>query len=162
MMNALGTYLQDHLAGAEFGLALLQDLSDQEGDPVIASVCHDLHSEIEEDRDDLNKLVARLGEQTSPLKESLADLVQKLSRSKLDKTKDLGLFESVELLSLGVLGKLALWKTLETLERRQHPAFQLNLPRLIRRAESQHSTLEALRRKPCLKTFAAVGETVAS
>lgn len=162
MNDALGTYLQDHLAGAEFALALLRDLSSQSDDPDTGSVCNDLIGEIEQDRDELKKLVTHLGQQTSPLKEALAGLVQKLSRGKLDITQDVGLFESVELLSLGVLGKIALWKTLETLSKTQRTPFQLNLPRLIRRAESQHSTLEAQRRKLCVKTFANLGEVIAN
>ncbi len=161
MNNAFATYLHDHLAGAEFAMGLLQDLGSQDADPVVASVCSDLVTEIEEDQQNLRGLTNRLEESTNSLKESLAAITQKLARAKLDQKNNLGLFESIELLSLGVLGKLALWKTLETLERREIYAFQLNLPRLIRRAESQHSTLEALRRKLCLKTFAAASETTA-
>ncbi len=63
-----------------------------------------------------------------------------------------GVFEAVELLSLGVLGKLALWNTLRELAGDSRLA-QLDLDALCREAERQHSELEKLRRGLVINTF---------
>jgi len=145
MSKPLITYLQDHLAGAQFALALLDDLTQQQVDLPSAELAALLLPEIDEDRTVLEDVVGKLDASTSTLKEATAWFTQKASRAKLNISQHFGIFEAVELLSLGVLGKRALWRALHELQGRDGLTFDLDLDELIRRAEQQHARLETLR-----------------
>jgi hypothetical protein len=143
MTSPLVTYLQDHLAGARFAVSVLQELADQDVNLETADLAACLLQEIEEDRTSLENYVVTLGGDTSAAKEAIAWMAQKTSRWKLSPNRLDGIFEAVELLSLGVLGKLALWNTLRTIDA---PAVSgLDLDSLCRRATDQYSRLESLR-----------------
>ncbi len=114
-MNALYTYLQDHLAGATFGLNLLKDLGEQQLDQELANLAKSVLGEVEAGRQTLERVLKCLGANASPLKDASAWVAQKLGSTKLSTNKPFGLFEAVELMTLGVLGKVALWKSLEVL-----------------------------------------------
>jgi hypothetical protein len=60
----------------------------------------------------------------------------------------------LELLELGVHGKLALWRSLQHLELDQLTMSELELPRLISRAEHQLEQLEAQRLKAAREALA--------
>ncbi|MFT3726120.1 MAG: hypothetical protein QM773_21345 [Hyphomonadaceae bacterium] len=73
------------------------------------------------------------------LKEASAWLTQKIGRMKLQLSNDaFSIFEALEVLSLGSFGKAALWKAL------QHSTNlkEFDLPKLIERADRQHSVVE--------------------
>jgi hypothetical protein len=122
MATPLGTYIHDHLAGAQF-----------------------VAQEVEADRKVLQDFATRIGEEPSTAKEAAAWIVQKLSKVKLAPGDQLGAFEAIETLCLGILGKLALWNALETL-REGDPRFgELDLAALAGRAREQHAKVEKLR-----------------
>jgi hypothetical protein len=146
MPSNLATYVHDHLAGAKFAIELLQDLSDKGSDPRVAALAASLLPDIESDRSVLLKFAETLGEEPSGAKESAAWLTQKLSRLKLAASDDLGAFEAIETLSLGILGKLALWNALNILQGCDAVKV-LKLPDLMAAAEHQHARVEELRRK---------------
>ena len=115
MNESLITYVQDHLAGARFAIALIEDLRQQPDDPELAQFSGTLLSQVEADRQTLEGLLqTSSAEEPSALKEAASALAQKASRLKLSMSEQLGRFEAVDLLSLGVLGKRALWKAVET------------------------------------------------
>jgi hypothetical protein len=63
--------------------------------------------------------------------------------------------EDLELLCLGIQGKLLLWRALEPLE---HPAFEgSDLGALARRAEDQRDRLEPFRRRAAAAAFGGSG-----
>jgi hypothetical protein len=159
MATALVTYLHDRLAGARFAVSLLEDLSVQTVDADTAVLAASLLSPIRQDRAVVESLLADLGEDPSALKEAAAWLTQKASRLKLTLSNPEGIFEAVELLTLGVLGKLALWNTLRTLEPLDMGPTHLDLAALCAGAESQHAALEALRRRLAIKAFAAASRS---
>lgn len=77
-------------------------------------------------------------------------LVEKASRVKrrtsADGTTAGGPLLELEVLALGVWGKRALWRALAAAEERGDPRFrELDLARLIRRAERQHERIEERR-----------------
>jgi hypothetical protein len=76
-----------------------------------------LLSDIEEERGVLKGVLERLGSGTNPVKTAVTWLGEKASRIKLGGAPgaytDLNRFEELELLLLGVRGKLALWQALE-------------------------------------------------
>lgn len=152
MDEPLISYLHDHLAGARFAVALLNDLSEQETFAEVSGVAKELLPKVEQDRLVLERLASEIGEETNPIKEGLAWLAQKAGKVKLRMAEQAGVFEAVELLSLGILGKLALWNALRELAGDSRLA-QLDLDALCHEAQRQHSELEKLRRRLVIKTF---------
>jgi hypothetical protein len=145
MPSNLATYLHDHLAGAHFAIEMLQDLCEKASDVRVRELATALLPEIEGDRGVLQQLAKGLGEEPSGAKESAAWITQKLSRIKLSAADELGAFEAIETLSLGILGKLALWNALLQLPA-GNAMKDLDLPSLIAAAENQHGRVEQLRR----------------
>jgi hypothetical protein len=145
MNDALITYVQDHLAGARFAIELIEDLHGQKDDAELARFAGDLLSQVQADRQTLEGLLeASSAEDPSALKEAATALAQKASRLKLSMSDPFGRFEAVEILPLGVLGKRALWRTLEAVSQSQRLR-TLDWKSLIGLAEQQHAALEELR-----------------
>jgi hypothetical protein len=144
MTDPLATYVHDHLAGARFAISLLDDLSKQDQDVRIQRFAQQLRPEIEADVSDLQQLADRLGDPGNAMKEAAAWIAQKASRVKLATHDALGGFESIEMLCVGILGKLALWKALQTLLPDSRLE-SLDLAKLAKRAIQQHAEAETLR-----------------
>jgi hypothetical protein len=148
MSNALITYLHDHLAGARFALNLLESLRNGDQPVAIRKLADGLLYEITEDRRVLEELADRIGKPVNTLKEGAAWLAQKASLWKLGRDDSaLSTFEAVETLSLGILGKLALWRALRVLQPSEPLLYEINLEQLCRRAEDQFFRVERLRIK---------------
>jgi hypothetical protein len=164
MAKPMLTYLHDHLAGARFAVSLLQDLSDQKVDSDVAQCAARLLPAIDEDRTALEAYMKRIGDDGSMVKDIAAWITQKASRFKLALHDPFGLFEAIEMLSLGVLGKIALWNALKSLRDRNdklvgHNVTGLDLDQLISRARDQHQQLESLRLRLAVETLAAQPQT---
>lgn len=144
LTEELSTYLKDHLAGARFALSLLDDLLAHERSE-LGTVLRELREEIEMDRSILVGLLHETQETESAPKDIAAQITEKAARLKLSLTSGLGRFEAIELLGLGILGKMALWRTLEELRPFVSALTDLPLVGLIPRARSQHARLEGLR-----------------
>jgi hypothetical protein len=147
MDDPLATYLQDHLAGAVAAIELLEALRSQEADQPLGRVATGLLQEIEADRETLRGLVARIGAQPSVLKEATAWVAQWISRWKLGQlpTDRLGVFEALEVLSLGILGKRALWRAMQAIASTDPRLGDVAYDELLARAEEQFSRVEGLR-----------------
>jgi hypothetical protein len=145
MNESLITYVQDHLAGARFAIELIEDLRAQRDDADLAKFAGHLLSQVEADRQTLEDLLKTASaDEPSALKEAASTLAQKASRLKLSMSEPFGRFEAVEILSLGVLGKRALWAALQAVSQPQHLT-KLDWNALMGRAEEQHSALEKIR-----------------
>ena len=144
MSDNLTTYLNDHLAGATAGLELVEALRDQHADEPLGRFAAQLSSEIEADRHTLEELAERVGPGGSPLKEAGAWLAEKVSRLKLGRPAagELGTFEALEALALGILGKKALWDALEAAASQDPRLSGLKFGELSRRAQAQHARVE--------------------
>jgi hypothetical protein len=87
-----------------------------------------------------------MGRPQNTLKEGAAWLAQKASLWKLGRDDStLSTFEAIEALSLGILGKLALWRALRVLQSSEPVLYETNLEQLCRRAEDQFFRVERLR-----------------
>ena len=163
----LAVYLNDHLAGSVVGVEVARHCRDDQGEGEIGAFLDALVTEIEQDRDALKEAIGRLGSTQDTAKKSAAWLAEKAARLKLGRSGDgiaeLSLFEHLELLLLGVRGKLALWDALLTLG---HPELAgIDLPRLKQRAEDQLDRIEVHRLAAARKAFAGrseAGETARS
>ena len=154
MADPLAVYLQDHLAGAKFAISLLEDLSAQTPDSNVARFSAELLAQVEVDRSALQELVERIAGDTSTLKEAAAWVAQKAGRFKLTLNEPLGTFEAIEMLCLGVQGKLALWNALHAVRESDNRLDRLNLDELISRAITQHEQLEDVRLQLARSVFA--------
>lgn len=159
MSDPLATYLADHLAGSIHAIELLKNLKDEYGDKRLGQFAGAILTDIEEDRETLKRLAERIGTGSSAIKEASAWVSEKAGRIKLSHDPDhsLGTFEALEFLTLGIHGKLALWRALASIALQDDRLQAIDFARLIGRAESQHARVEeqrllaarsALRRNP--------------
>jgi hypothetical protein len=155
----LGVYLNDHLAGAAAGAELAEKLAGRgEGTPfgtALAAVAR----EIKEDKELLEGLVERLGIGTSPVKQAAGWVFEKFTRLRFNRqltgSEDLTRLLEVETLSLGIEGKLALWRGLREATGLDAELGAADFDRLIVRARQQRETLEPHRLAAAAKAFAS-------
>jgi hypothetical protein len=143
------TYLNDHLAGATGALQLLGHLIDHAHDAPFSAFCGALREEVQADADELRALMKRLELSESVVKKAGAWLAEKATEVKLrlegEQAADLGRLQALEALCLGVAGKKALWTALQTVRDLSAAWSDVDLPRLIRRAEEQYERTEVVR-----------------
>jgi hypothetical protein len=147
--KSLRTYLNDHLAGSVAAVELLTHLAVVQRATGQEQLFRTLRVEVEEDQRVLQQILDRMGEKESRMRKAAAWLTEKLGEAKL-KLDDPGdgklrLLEALESLALGIQGKLALWRALDTVADHLPEIRGLDLAHLIRRAVQQHDLLEAQR-----------------
>lgn len=156
----LAIYLNDHLAGATAGAAVAQRVasSNRENDTYYPALSG-LAEEIREDRASLLGIMSALKVGTDPVKQVLAWSAEKAGRLKLNghllSYSPLSRLDELEFLALGVTGKLALWRSLDLLARREPRLRGEQLAELIARAERQLEEIEACRRRAVVDAFRA-------
>ena len=145
----LVTYLNDHMAGAVAALEVLEHVIEQHATHPASPKLQLVKADIEADRRELELLVEHLGERESVARKTVGWLAERAVRMKLraDDPGDgaLRLFESVEMISLGIEGKLGLWRTLASLRDGIRELNTVDFERLIRRAQEQREVLEQIR-----------------
>jgi len=114
----LGIYLNDHLAGAAVGVGVARRLrQSNEGDAEMARPLADVCGEIEADRATLEGLMEQLGIRRGKVKPALAWAGERLGRLKpngqLSGYSPLSRLIELELLAVGITGKMQLWNALE-------------------------------------------------
>jgi hypothetical protein len=148
--HGLATYLNDHLAGSAAGLQLARRCRDREGDTVFGRHLLELVDQIEEDRAELDRVMQRVGATPNPVKRWSALAAEHAWRLK-QTLPTIGAgsaatarLQDVELLSIGIEGKLLLWRVLGTLT-----GFEelrgFDFPSLEERALDQRRMLERFR-----------------
>jgi hypothetical protein len=147
--KALDIYLNDHLAGATMGCEIAGHLRDRnEGTPLGGRMAS-LAAEIDSDRRTLVDLAERLGTASNPVKQGTAWLAEKASQVKFSGmtsgNPELGTFLALETLSLGVEGKISLWRSLKAVADDDAALVGMNFDDLIERGETQRRALEAER-----------------
>lgn len=145
----LGIYLRDHLAGAEAGCQLLARLARHYPGGDLGRSLRDLLAEIRADKRVLHALMTKVGAKPSVLKRAGGWMAEKAGRLKLtfrsEKDSSLSLFEGLELLSIGVLGKRALWTALHHIQDSSPALQRMDFTGLEVRAIAQYEQLEACR-----------------
>jgi hypothetical protein len=139
--------------GLELALRLVRSNSRNEYGPVLARVA----GEIEQDRKSLLSIMSALDVGTDRLKLAVGWAAEKLGRLKLNgrllSYSPLSRLMELELLMLGVIGKLALWRALHQIAAEQPRLDGSDLERLIERAAGQQQELEALRERAVVDAF---------
>ena len=145
--DRLSIYLNDHLAGATFGSELARRAAGQNRGTEFEVELEQLATDIDADRAELERIIDTLGKPRDQIKPRLAWAAEKAGRLKpngrLFGYSALSRFEELELLLIGVNGKLSMWRALD------HALHErlggIDIPELEARAESQRERLEALR-----------------
>lgn len=148
-MRYLPIYLNDHLAGATVGVELARRVyAGNRGEKAFGEPLGRICKEIEEDRAALEQAIDRLGLSRSRVKPAGAWVAEKLGRLKLNGRlrgySPLSRLLELEGLMIGITAKMALWRTLDSLEDAE--SLGIDFARLAARAAEQHSAVEDLHR----------------
>jgi hypothetical protein len=145
----LAVYLNDHLAGATAGHELAKRAASSNSGTEYGDALGKLEREIGEDRAALVRLMERFEIKQDRLKVTAGFVGEKLGRLKpnahLMSYSPLSRVVELEGLSLGVAGKLALWRALLELAHSDERLDPQELGSLAERAESQRREIERLR-----------------
>ena len=143
----LETYLNDHVAGATAGLNLARMASDEHRGDEHGAFFGEIASEIKADHDTLQQLVADLGVARSATKTAAAEIGSKMMAPKFVGGDDdeLNAFVTLETLSMGIEGKICMWRALRTVADGYPGLAALDLDDLVARAEDQRARIEARR-----------------
>jgi hypothetical protein len=157
MEDAIATYLKDHMAGAQFAISLMQRLAEAYAGEPLGDFAAELLERVESDFEILKVIAGRFEAAANPLKEAAVWVAEKFTQPKLQCNKEdpFGTFETLEFLTLGVLGKLKLWQVLSTLATSRAELQNIDFAELALRAQSQHDDLERWRRDVARKAFTA-------
>ena len=153
----LATYLNDHLAGSLAAVELLEHLEAAYAETTLASFFAELRREISADRKELQRLMNRLQIEESLPRKVSAWLAGKVTELKLrldDSSRGpLRLLESLEVLGLGIYGKLALWRALGAAVDLSPALRDFDCERLAQRAEEQRRRVEVVRLEAAKAAF---------
>ena len=155
MKDALHVYLQDHLAGAVFGVELVEALEHDHEANELGRLARTWKTEIQEDQATLRRIAEKVGAAPNTVKEVVSWISERATRLKLRRQSHgaLGAFESLETLALGIAGKEKLWQALETAAQTDARLDGIDFVKLQQRARSQHDSVEAFRRKLAVAVF---------
>ena len=128
MSDPLRSYLHDHLAGSHFATKLLNALQEQYKDDALGKFAGTMLAEVAQDQKILEEIIQHVGTAHLDLTESVGWLAERASQFKLhrdDSGVGLGTFEALEVLTLGIRGKLALWQALPADSSSRHQSTRL-------------------------------------
>jgi hypothetical protein len=147
--SGLDTYLNDHMAGATAGTNLAQMAAEEHQTDEHGPFFSEIYAEISADKDTLQELIEALSVGESASKTALAEVGSKLMAPKFTAGEDdqLNAFVTLETLSIGVEGKVCMWKALKTVESDYAAFEQFNIDEMLARATAQREKLEAQRQK---------------
>ena len=152
----LSTYLNDHLGGSTAAIALLERFAVRYADSELEVFFRDLLREVQADQRTLRELCERFGP-ISRTRRAAGWLAAQVSRLKLEALTGpraaFALFEGLEMLGLGILGKRNLWRTLQVVARADSRFDGWDFVALEARAEEQADRVERLRRATALSAL---------
>jgi hypothetical protein len=145
--QGLDVYLTDHLAGATAGVNLAQMAADEHRADEHGAFFAEIASEIKADHAELERLIDEIGTDRSAAKTAAAEIGSKMMAPKFVGGDDdaLNAFITLETLSIGVEGKLCMWKALKLVEDSNATLESFDIDELLERAQSQRDRLEAKR-----------------
>lgn len=153
----LATYIHDHLAGAQAALELIAARRDDCGDNVTAAFLSELHTQISEERRQLVELAEHFPLPSAAPRRAAAWLAEKALEAKLaldgDADGAFRLFESLELVSLGIAGKRLLWRLLARAADADTQLVGPDYAGLVTRSVQQRRNLEPFRLRAAAQAF---------
>ncbi|MFJ8159923.1 hypothetical protein ACIRBY_03225 [Streptomyces sp. NPDC096136] len=154
----MAVYLNDHLAGAGSGVALIRRLARTHRSGPAAKPLAALATEIAEDRESLREFMTALDVPAQWPRVVVGRLAEKAARLKLNgrlvRRSPLSDVLELETMRLGVEGKAAMWRSLRAVAVTDPRLDRAAFDRLLARAVRQESELEALRVEAARRSFA--------
>ncbi|MFI6146963.1 hypothetical protein [Streptomyces sp. NPDC051109] len=155
----LTIYLNDHLAGASGGVALIRRMArNHRGTPAGPRLA-ELAEQITEDRESLREIMTALDVPAQWSRVVLGRLAEKAGRAKLNgrlvRRSPLSDVLELEAMRLGVEGKASVWRSLSALAGPSNHLDPAAVDRLLDRARRQAAVLEELRVDAAGRTFTA-------
>ena len=145
----IATYLNDHLAGSEAALELLEFIKAEQAGTSMEQFVAELRADIVADRQELEVLMVRLSVSQSRTRKATAWLGEKVAEIKMHLDDLAGgplrMLEALEALALGIHGKWSLWQALAAAAEATPALGVLDYKRLSGRADEQRLRVEALR-----------------
>ena len=158
MSDRLGTYLNDHLAGAAAALDLVAKAAAKNRDRAEGAFFDELRAAIDEDRATLEDVMGRVGVERAGVKQAAGRVAERISRLRLHERvtgdPDLSRLMELEAIAVGVTGKLALWQSLQTVAQAYPPLTDVNFQALIGRARQQLAGIEERHRAAAQEALA--------
>jgi hypothetical protein len=155
--SPLHIYLQDHLAGATFGLELVQRCRRNNEGSEFAEPLAELAAEIAADRRTLQGIMRVVGADVSSTKVAVGWTLEKIRRLKpngsLFEYTPLARVMELESLTIGIAGKRAMWRALNDVASQDDRLRDRDFSRLAERADDQLSRVEALRLEAARTAF---------
>jgi hypothetical protein len=155
--SALAIYLNDHLAGSTVGLELARRAAENNRGTVYGTELEELRDDIAKDREALIDLMRRLSVGRDRLKVAAGWAAEKARRLKPNGNplgySAIARLEELEMLSLGVEGKLALWEALRHSHGDEPAVREAGLGGLAERAREQRRRLEELRQRAAIEAL---------
>lgn len=159
MMDELGIYLNDHLAGATAGTGLAHRAAGARRGTTEGDVLRRLAGEIAEDRRALLEIMTALDVPVQRHKVYAGWLAEKAGRAKpngrLVGRAPLSDLVELEAMWLGIEGKAAGWRALRAVADHDDRIEAARLDELIARASRQAGTVEELRARTAGRLFGA-------
>ncbi|HZI08642.1 MAG TPA: hypothetical protein VEZ71_31790 [Archangium sp.] len=158
----LKIYLNDHLAGSMVGVELTRRAKSENAGNAVGEYLDTFLRELLEDRATLESVISALGLKPDVVKQGVAWVGERLGRLKLNgrltSYSPLSRVEELEALCLGTEGRLAMWRSLRRLSRKDERLGRFDFTALITRAEHQRRILERLRQQSSDEAFSEPGE----
>ena len=155
--EVLATYLHDHLAGSDAGVEMARKLQKRVTGTPDAAILGRLADDVEHDREELRRIVERLGETGHSLKRAVGWVTGKAHQlavaEPLAGDEHLGLVRYAESMSLGIEGKLGLWTALLAVAPDHPELAAVDLVRLADRAREQRGRVEMVRLAAARRAF---------
>jgi hypothetical protein len=119
-----------------------------------------LAADIEQDREELRKIVERLEQSGHPVKQAVGWIAGKVHQvvavgEHLTRDEDLSMLLQAESLALGIEGKRALWEALLEVAHAYTELADIDLTQLIQRARGQRERIEVVRLAAARRSFTA-------
>lgn len=150
MTDLLAIYLNDHLAASAGGVGLARRARDahaEHHDRATAELLADVTSEIEADKEQLERILGMVGARRDHIKQLVAAGAERVARLKtngrLVRRSPLSSLIELEGLTIAVQGKRCGWRALQQLDDPRLAG--VDLGRLVTRAEEQYQQLEERR-----------------
>lgn len=155
----LRIYLNDHLAGSVAAHELAKRTRANNVGTPLGDYLTQFIQELEEDQRLVESILDSFETSPDRIKQMAAWIAEKAGRLKLNGQitgySDLSRLFEVEGLSLGVEGKLSLWRSLKRVQDAHPELAVVDLDMVIQRAEKQRARLESFRREAAEVAFAA-------
>jgi hypothetical protein len=159
--DVLRIYLNDHLAGSVGAIEVIEHCLANNAEGPLGTFLPRLLEEVKEDQEVLKDILERIGIE-NPVKQAMAWLAEKVHRVKYGGEglgySDLKRMEELEALVIGVHGKRALWKVLDSICSADPRLQDIDYAALAERAQKQQDELEPHRITAARRAFVSLSQ----